>query len=155
MDTIVLVTGDTLYGEVDYFKESFAYSEFYKKIRLEDTKGRKRRFKRKNVVSFSIDGSKYESFWLREQTRLFKSGILQSTRYLIDPSGTQYFLKVGEKGKLSHYQLELEDFDNNDLELTDLLKKEGDNFFVVGENRLFGIKRKFLNDYLSDCPKIQ
>ena len=74
LDNIVLVTGDTLYGKVDYFNEGFAWSEFYRKIRLTDTNGKKRKFNRKKVLSFRVNGYDYESFILDEETKLFKNG---------------------------------------------------------------------------------
>jgi hypothetical protein len=155
LDNIVLITGDTLYGKVDYFKEGFAYSEFYKKIRLTDTNGRKKRFKRKNVLSYSVNGYDYESYILNEETKLFKNGRLFDSKYYIDQNGSQHFLKVKSKGKLSHYELEWIDYDNNDLESTSLIKKADDKIFIPAENGLSRVLKKVVSDYLSDCPEIQ
>lgn len=155
LDTIVLVTGDTLYGKVDYFKEGFAWSEFYKKIRLTDTKGRKKRFKRKKVLSYSVNGDEYESFRLDLETKLFHNGRLFDTKYYIDQNGGQHFLKVKSKGKLSHYQLEWIDRDNNDLESMGLIKKAEHGFFIPAENGLSRVLRRVVSDYLSNCPEVQ
>ncbi|QLG45892.1 hypothetical protein [Costertonia aggregata] len=155
LDNIVLITGDTLFGKVDYFKEGYALSEFYRKIRLTDTNGRKKRFKRKKVLSYSVNGYNYESHTLDLETKLFKNGRLFDSRYYIDQNGDQHFLKVISKGKLSHYELEWIDNDNNDLESTDLIKKSEDNFFIPAENARSQVLKKVVSDYLSDCPEIQ
>ena len=155
LDHIVLVKGDTLYGKVDYFKEGFAYSEFYRKIRLTDTNGRKKKFKREKVLSYRVNGYEYESYRLDEETKLFKNGRLFDSRYYIDANGIQHFLKVKSKGKLSHYELEWIDYDNNDLESTSLIKKVEDKFFIPAETWLSQISKKVVIDYLSDCPEIK
>ena len=155
LDNIVLVTGDTLYGKVDYFNEGFAYSEFYRKIRLTDTNGRKRKLKRKKVLSYRVDGNDYESFMLDEQTRVFKNGRLLDSKYHIDQNSNQHFLKVITKGKLSHYELEWIDYDNNDLESSSLIKKVEDKFFIHADNTRGRVAIKVVSGYLSDCPEIQ
>lgn len=155
LDNIVLVTGDTLYGKVDYFNEGFAWSEFYRKIRLTDTNGKKRRFNRKKVLSFRVNGYDYESFMLDEETKLFKNGRFFDPKYYIDQNGVQHFLKVITKGKLSHYELEWIDYDNNDLESSDLIKKMDDKFFIHADNVRGRVAQKAISRYLSDCQGIQ
>lgn len=155
LDTIVLNTGDTLYGKVDYIKEGFAWTEFYDKIRLIDTNGRKKRFKRKKVRSFSVNGNDYESYRLDEETKLFSNGRLFDTKYYIDKNGVHHFLKVKTKGKLSHYQLEWIDRDNNDLESLGLIKKAEHGFFIAAENGLSQVLKRVVSDYLSNCPEVQ
>jgi hypothetical protein len=155
LDNIVLVTGDTLYGKVDYFNEGFAWSEFYRKIRLTDTNGKKRRFNRKKVLSFRVNGYDYESFMLDEETKLFKNGRFFDPKYYIDQNGVQHFLKVITKGKLSHYELEWIDYDNNDLESSDLIKKMDDKFFIHANNVRGRVAQKAVSRYLSDCQGIQ
>lgn len=142
LDNIVLVSGDTLYGKVDYFKERFVFSEFYKKIRLIDTNGRKRRFKRKKVLSYRVDGYDYESYKLDQETKLFRNGRYLDTRYYIDRDGVQHFLKVTRKGKLSLYELEWIDLDNNNLRSVYLIKKAGDKSFISASNMLGRVAKK-------------
>lgn len=154
LDQIVLITGDTLYGKVDYFKEGFAWSEFYKKLRLTDINGRKKRFKRKKVISYRVNGYDYESFMLNEETNLFTNGRFFDTKYYIDKNGDQYFLKVMAKGNLSHYEMEWIDRDNNDLESMGLIKKTQHDFLIPAENGLSRVLKKVVNDYLSDCTAV-
>ncbi len=155
LDHIVLITGEKFYGKVDYFKEGFALSEFYGRIRLTDVNGRKRSFKRKKVLSFNVNGYDYKSYTLNEETKLFKNGRFLDTEYHISQDGVQHFLKVISKGTLSHYELEWIDHDNNDLESIGLIKKTEDNFFIPAENIRSQIAKKAVSDYLSDCPEAQ
>lgn len=155
LDNIVLVTGDTLYGKVDYFKEQYVFSEFYKKIRLTDTNGRKRKFKRKKVLSYRVDGYDYESFKLDAETKLFRNDRYLDTKYYIDPNGVQHFLKVITKGKLSLYKLEWIDHDNNGLRSVDLIKKAHDKSFIPANRMLGRVAKKTVSRYLSDCPEIE
>lgn len=155
LDNMVLITGDTLYGKVDYFKEKYVFSEFYKKIRLIDTNERKKRFKRKKVLSYSVDGYDYESFKLDKETKLFSNGRYLDSKYYMDPNGVQHFLKVIRKGKLSLYELEWIDWDNNDLRSIDLIKKAEDRTFIPANSMLRRVAKKTVSRYLSDCPEIQ
>lgn len=155
-DYVVLTTGDTLYGEVRYFNEGKVNSTFYKKIRLKETNGKKRRFKRKNVVFFRINGSQYVSFWLEKQSQIFTKGSFLTTRYDIDnDNGEQHFLRVVHRGNLSHYELEWIDDDDNDLWSMPLLKKDNDRYFIRATQGVFSLKIKVLNRYFSDCPTLQ
>ena len=76
-------------------------------------------------------------------------------KYYIDQNGVQHFLKVITKGKLSHYELEWIDYDNNDLESSDLIKKVDDKFFIHADNVRGRVAQKAVSSYLSDCPEIQ
>lgn len=136
-------------------KERFVFSEFYKKIRLIDTNGRKRRFKRKKVLSYRVDGYDYESYKLDQETKLFRNGRYLDTRYYIDRDGVQHFLKVTREGKLSLYELEWIDLDNNSLRSVYLIKKAGDKSFISASNMLGRVAKKTVSRYLSDCPEIE
>ncbi|PQV44924.1 hypothetical protein CLV33_11642 [Jejuia pallidilutea] len=155
LDNVVLITSDTLYGKVHYVNKGFAWSEFYRKLRLTDINGRKKRLKRKKVVSYRVNGYDYESYMLDQETKLFKNGRFFDSKYYIDQDGVQHFLKVISKGNLSHYELEWIDYDNNDLESIGLIKKAEDNFFIPAENARSQVLKKVVSDYLSDCPEIQ
>lgn len=81
-DYLVLSTGDTLYGRVQHSKEGgFGGGGFYKKVRITDTHGKRKKYKRKNVSVFSVDGSVFESFWLSQQSQSFPRVSLENPRY--------------------------------------------------------------------------
>nr|WP_298997095.1 hypothetical protein [uncultured Allomuricauda sp.] len=153
---LVLNTGDTIFGKVQYFKEGKVISNFYKKVRIIDAEGKRKKYGRKKVSSFKVDGSSYESFWLSQHSYTAPRLSLGNSRYDIDvKKGERHFLKVLSKGEVSHYELEWIDYDNNDLRSMDLLKKEGDSFFIRADKGLFGLRRNVLINYFSNCPLIK
>ncbi len=156
-DYLVLNTGETLYGRVQYIKErGFGGRSFYKKVRITDTSGKRKKYKRKNVSGFSVDGSVFKSFWLSQQSQPFPRVSLENPRYDIAfKNGEQHFLRIVSKGRLNHYELEWFDQESSALWSMSLLKKEGDRFFIRADQGLFGLKRKVLLNYFSDCPKLQ
>ncbi|WPP49687.1 hypothetical protein [Catalinimonas niigatensis] len=152
-DYLVLNMGDTLYGNIKHIDESGTIRKYYKKIRFTDRYGKQKKYKRKEVSAFSVNNTHYEGFWLNQSSQKI---ILVNPRYDIDAkNGEQYFLKVMRKGKLSHYQLEWFEQGESLLSGMDLLKKEGDPFFIRATQGLLGLKRKVLLDYFSDCAKLQ
>ena len=151
-DFIVLNTGDTLYGYVTHIKEKWTRSEFYKKIRLTTVYGKTKKYQRKHISAFRVNTNNYESFWLNQS---FQKMTLVNPRYDIDrKDGQQHFLKVVSKAKLTHYELEWFDQENTGLHSMTLLKKENDRFLIRADQGLFGLKRKVLQRYFLDCPKL-
>lgn len=149
---LVLAEGDTLYGEVQYIDESSVHRDFYKKIRFTDLSGRRSKFKRNRVTAFRTGDADYESFWLDESA---EDAFSFNIRYHMNHrTGDQYFLKVIQRGVLSHYELEW--FEQGDAHLMsmDLFKKADDSFFVRATQGLLGLKKKVLRNYFSDCPEL-
>ncbi len=154
-DYLVLNTNDTIYGTVRYIKEEgFGSRDFFKKIRITDSKGTKKKFKRNKVSSFKTKDAVFESFWLNQHTEFSIKPALINTKYRIDSKGEQHFLRTKQKGVLSHYELEWFDQDSNILCSMALLKKENDNFFVRADQGLLGLKRKALINYFTGCSEI-
>ncbi|MDX1349238.1 MAG: hypothetical protein R3279_03260 [Putridiphycobacter sp.] len=152
-DFLVLITGDTLYGDVEHIHEKGVHPYFYKKIRLTMASGKRKKFKSALVASFKNDGSVYESFWLSQSADM---STLFSSRYNIDPiNGKQHFLKVITKGKLSHYHLEWFEQGDAALNYMDLVKKEEQSYFLRATQGIFGIKSKLLLSYFSNCPDLR
>ena len=149
-DFIVLNMGDTLYGNVRYRDENG--TGFYNKIRLTNTEGKRKKFKRKNISAFRINNIDYESFWLIQS---FQKIMFVNPRYDIDPvNGEQHFLRLVSKGKLSHYELEWIDADNSTLWSMALLKKGDESFFIRADQGVLGLKRKALRSYFVNCPNL-
>ena len=149
-DYLVLVNGDTLYGQIQYIDEHGTIREFYERIRLTSEDGKIRKYKRNGVSAFRIGNYTYESHRLKQISEQFTIG---NPRYHIDPrSGEHHFLKVISKGMLSHYELEWFEQGNATLWSMALLKKEHDTYFVRADQGLLGLKRKALAAYFYDCP---
>ncbi len=155
-DYLVLRTGDTLYGKVEHIKEGgFGGRRFYKKIRITDARGKTKKYQRRDVSSFSVDGVVFESFWLSQESQSLITGALGNPKYTMDPNqGEQHFLRVISKGRLSHYQLEWFEQGNSTLWSMSLLKKEKNAFLIRADQGLFGLKRKVLQRYFSNCPEL-
>ena len=153
LDFIVLNSGDTLYGEVKYINENAFNRRFYKKLRLTTTDGKQKKLKRKNVSAFRAKGINYKRFSLNQSSQNIR---LINPIYDITVNGREhYFLRVISKGKLAHYELEWFEQGESALWSMALLKKEGDSFFIRADQGAFGLKRKTLITYFSNCKSLQ
>jgi hypothetical protein len=153
LDYLVLNIGDTLYGNVKHIDQRGLNPKYYKKIRLTDTYGKKKKYKRKVVSAFRVNNTSYEGFWLNQSSQKI---IFLNPKYDINPQkGEKYFLRVVSKGKLSHYELEWWDQEESTLLRMDLLKKEEDQFFIRATQGLLGLKRKVLVNYFPNCPDLK
>tara|TARA_R110000868_G_scaffold150050_12_gene372900 strand:- start:4226 stop:4828 length:603 start_codon:yes stop_codon:yes gene_type:complete len=150
LDYLVINTGDTLRGIVKYIDRR---SVNHKKIRLIDTSGHKKKYKKKDISVFRVNNTIYEGFWLNQSPEKFQ---LLNPKYDIDiQNGEKYFLKLVSKGSLSHYELEWLEQGESTLLWMDLLKKEEDPFFIRATQGLFGLKRKVLIDYFFNCVNLK
>ncbi len=153
MDFLVLNSGDTLYGLVQHIDERGVSPKFHKKLRLQDVDGKKKKFHRKDVKSFSAERQVYESFWLKQSSDRIS---LDNPRYNITShGGEQYFLKRISQGSLSHYQLEWWEQGESGLMSMDLLKKENDSFLIRATQGVFGLKKKALATFFADCTEVK
>jgi hypothetical protein len=153
LDYLVLNIGDTLYGNVKHIDQRGLNPKYYKKIRLTDTYGKQKKYKRKVVSAFRVNNTSYEGFWLNQSSQKI---IFLNPKYDINPQkGEKYFLRVVSKGKLSHYELEWWDQEESTLLRMDLLKKEEDQFFIRATQGLLGLKRKVLVNYFPNCPDLK
>ena len=151
-DFVILHSGDTLYGTVRYINDGAVSPKLYKKIRWKDARGRGKKISRKNIRAFRVQGDVFESFYLRQYSRKIT---LVNPRYDISPQkGQHHFLKLVEKGRLSHYQLEWIEQGESALSAMDLFKKESDTFFIRATQGLLGLKRQVLTNYFADCPAL-
>lgn len=153
LDYIVLNNNDTLYGSVKHVNQKSVNPEFYKKIRLTNTNGHKKKYKRKDVSAFRVNTINYEGFWLSQSSEKI---VFINPRYDINSqNGEQYFLRVISKGELSHYHLEWWDYESTGLMWMDLLKKKKDQFFIRATQGFFGLKRKVLINYFLNCQDLK
>jgi hypothetical protein len=154
-DFLVLTSRDTLFGAFEHINTEAISPRFYKKIRYTAPDGKRHRIKRKNVMAFRANGEYYERFFLIQSTQFPDKIVLVNPRYDINSvNGTPYFLKLVEKGRLSHYLLEWWDQEDSTPMSMDLLKKEQDSFFIRATQGVFGLKRKVLSEYFATCPEL-
>lgn len=151
-DYLVIKTGDTLHGALKYMNESGATPRLYKKFRLTDSSGKKKKIKTEDISSFRVNGIYYEGFWLSQSSEKIQ---LVNPKYSIDSkNGEKHFLRVVSKGALSHYELEWWEQGDAMRNSMDLLKKENDMFFMRATQGVFGLKKRILKSYFSDCPAL-
>lgn len=151
-DFVVLHTGDTLFGKVSHINTSGVSDTYYKKIRLTELNGKRRKISRKKICAFRSNNMNYEAFLLKETTRIFR---LNTTYSIVNKKGKLHFLKVISKGALSHYQLEWIEQGTSNIQSMDLLIKTNDLFFIRATQGIMGIKSNVLIEYFADCPLIQ
>ena len=151
-DYIMLNFGDTLYGTVKHVNQRGVSPKFYKKIRLTNSNGKRKKYKRNDVSAFRVNNISYEAYWLSQSSRkiVFLNPIYDIDAY----NGERHFLRVVSKGELSHYQLEWWDHEGAGLSWIDLLKKEEDQYFIRATQGIFGLKKKALANYFFNCPDL-
>lgn len=143
---VVTIANDTLYGMVRD-RKSGAFSKLYKKIKFKGKKG-KSKYAPKEIISYKIGAATFESM------PLISAGHFFDSEYEVSPRGDFHFLKIVEKGYLSYYLLEYEDSDSGYVDSTAFFKKENDDILVRVNQGIFGLKRKKLAAFLSECPEL-
>ncbi|NOQ92748.1 MAG: hypothetical protein GQ552_08555 [Flavobacteriaceae bacterium] len=83
------------------------------------------------------------------------SSHLINEKYTSIPNrGEKEFLKVIEKGYLTYYQREFEYSDSDYIDQISLFKRTDENFLVRVTQGVFGLRKKSLIAYFSDCPEL-
>ncbi len=149
---IALTSGDTIYGTVDYLDERGTNPKFYKKIRVTDSNGKRKKYKTKTITAFRSSNQSYRAFWLDNSSE--KIVFINPIYNINFKKGEKEFLKVITEGELSHYRLEWWEQGESLLMSMSLLKKANDSFFVRADQGLLGLKRKALTKYFKDCPDL-
>jgi hypothetical protein len=152
-DYLVLKTGDSIFGTVEYINHKGVSPKYYKKIRVRNAEGKRKKYNKKEVSVIRVDKVIYEAFWLVQTNQM--NNIFSSVYYIVPKKGELYFLRLISNGVLSHYHLEWYEQGESSLMWMDLLKKEEDQFFIRATQGIFGLKRKALANYFEDCPDLK
>jgi len=143
---VVTNSNDTLYGKIRDRKIG-AFGKLYKKIKFKGKKG-KSKYSPKEIMAYRIGQSLFESF------PLIHDGSFLDNQYTVSADGDFQFLKLVEKGHLSYYLMEFEDPDSGHIDTIGYFKKQTGNTLVRVRQGLFGLKRKKLAAFFSDCPEL-
>ncbi|MEM7109331.1 MAG: hypothetical protein AAF519_13990 [Bacteroidota bacterium] len=143
---IVLNEGDTLFGKLK--DRDVDRGRLLNTIRFKQKGKRVKKYSAYDLLSYRVDRVIFESKWYEEKAEFFNFQYLN--RYGV---GEKVFLRVNSKGKLSCYTKELID-DDSDFDGFELFQKEGDDFFIRANQGLFGLKKKKLANYFTDCPQL-
>jgi hypothetical protein len=149
---VVLLSGETIYGEVVYLDQNFSSTRYLKKIRVTTPEGKRKKYRTDKVAAFHTNGEDFEILRLEQSANLFSS---DHAKYHIDPkNGDTYILQRINAGALSHYTYSWWDQGDALEQSMDLFRKQGDAFFVRATQGMLGLKRKLLANYFSDCPDL-
>jgi hypothetical protein len=145
---IVSLKNDTLYGEIKDRKPGI-FPKIYKQIRFkEEGLHFRRKYNPDQIVAYRAGERVYESIGI-------ESGVdLLNSRYLITPNLRKNFFRIIQKGELSYYHWEYVDNESNIIDYIPLFHKEGRVEMVRVTQGVFGLKKKLLSEYLSDCPEL-
>ncbi|MGY6562627.1 MAG: hypothetical protein ACXITV_11020 [Luteibaculaceae bacterium] len=153
-DYLVLVSNDTLFGQVEHINTRGVSPKYLKKIQVKPENGRRKRISRKSILAFKSDGEEFERFYLAQN-----SGRVQLVNliYKIDTKrGEQFFLKVMNRHEaLNHYQMQWWEQGSSTQLSMDLFKKSSDNFLIRANQGLLGLNKRALTNYFSDCKPLQ
>ncbi len=149
---IVTIEGDTLNGLVSDRKPP-PFGEIYDKIRFKDEKGKKKRFRPSQITSYKAGDNLFESVWVK---RINMGLNIFDERYFFDDrTGEKVFLRVAKKGELSVYRWDFQEQGEDFIGSAPFFKRKSDDFMVRAAQGLFGLKKKVLTEYFSDCPSLQ
>ncbi len=143
---VVTLANDTLYGLLRD-RKSGAFSKLYKKIKFKGKRG-KSRYSPKEIKSYTLGSTTFESL------QIIPSGGFLDDEYTLSAAGDFQFLKVVAKGSLNYYLMEFEDADSGYIDTIAFFKKEDGHTLVRVHQGVFGLKRKKLAQFLSDCPEL-
>ena len=146
---IIAMNGDTIKGMVKD-RSPGTFVSIYDRIRFksEDSFLRKK-YSPNQIQGYGVGGRHYLSIPLREETAFFKF------RYYVDPGANREFLRVvTQSQKLIYFEREWIDDDNNHVDSAPLFQKAGSSELVLVTNGIFGLKKKRLAEYFSDCPDL-
>ncbi|MEO0332721.1 MAG: hypothetical protein AAF223_13730 [Bacteroidota bacterium] len=149
---VVLTTGDTLRGRVMDRRETLTGTDLLTKIRFKaEDRGRRRKYRPKELISYQANGITYESHRVRPKG----ISLLDAYYEIMPDDGEWVFLQVVSRGKLHHYRWEWVEDDNSSVDTADFFRKENSSLLVRATQGIFGLKRKNLVEYFQNCPNLQ
>lgn len=146
---VILNTGDTLSGMVCDRKATATGTKLYSKIRFRGDEGVREKFTAYDIKGYAVGNSLYESMWYHESMAFFIMSYT-SRRGV----GKKIFLQVVRRGYLTCYYKEYVDGDSGYVDGFELFKRPGDAYFMRATQGIFGLKKKRLTEYFSDCPSL-
>lgn len=145
---VIKLNGDTLYGLIKVLNID-NLDKPNSKIQIRFENGKKSKHKIKSVSSLKRGNETYETLWLDKNNSLFNEKY-----YIFENQGKQQLIKCVTKGKLSLYRMEYIDQESGVVETIDLLKLEDSNILIRATQGVFGLKKKKVAEYLSQCDAI-
>lgn len=144
---VILNTKDTLHGVIE--DRNFYSGEIYRKIKFKKKHGGSKRYSADDLLGYKAGATIFESLWYHEESDFLR------TYYDTKPGhGQKQFLKVLSKGILNAYAKEFMAGDSSYPGSFPLLIRKDETYFVRATQGVFGLKKKQLASYFSDCPEL-
>lgn len=148
---IINENNDTVYGRIKDRKTNTFNTTLYVKIRFKrQNKRRTKKFNANSIKGYTVGDRKYTSVNMESESSFFKVSY-----WVGDNPQNRSFLRIIHDGYLSYYYLEYIDEDNNSIEFVDYFRKQNHKELVRVTQGIFGLKRKKLIKFFSDCPDLQ
>ncbi|PRX54918.1 hypothetical protein [Flagellimonas meridianipacifica] len=146
---IIEKSGDTIQGLIkDRSQEPFV--SLYNKVRFKKIDhSRTRKYGPSDILGYGYHGQNFASVPFREESTFFKF------RYYSDIATPKTFLRVIQRSKkLVYYEQLVEDDDSSYLDAVPFFHRPNSNEMVRVTQGIFGLRRKQLKAYFSDCPSL-
>ena len=141
---VILQNKDTVYGKL---KDRNTFSgEIFQKIKFKDRGHGRKKYTAQDILGYYNGEHTFVSLWYHEETEFLRT-TYHATPYFKE----KVFLIVYSEGPLSVYGKEFMD-DSSYGDSFPLFKREGDDYYVRATQGIFGLKKKNLARYFSDCP---
>lgn len=146
---IITLAGDTLRGQVRD-RDPDPYPVLYPRIYFRaDGANSRKKFRARELRGYRAGQREYVSLPVREESAFF------TLRYYLDPQAKPIFLQVIRRdGPLVYYHREFVLDDSSYLDFFPLFHRPGTSELVRVTQGIFGLKRKRLMAYFSNCQPL-
>jgi len=149
---VITTQNDTLFGFLKDRKNPNNFlrmsTDLYKKIKFKDENGHKYKYAPTNLNGYKIGNYEFASVWIPDNVAGTIFGNFGNSYNNIEKK----FAKIIVKGYLSYYHYEY--VDENGLNYTEYFKRENEYEVTFVRTGIFGLNKKALSRYFSDCPEL-
>jgi hypothetical protein len=145
---IINLNKDTIFGYVKDRKPG-TFNKLYKKIIFKSKKGRKKKYDPNEILGYKRGEDEFVSLWFME-----KYFFLDSWAVSKEDNGEKLFFKHIMKGYLDYFHLEYVE-ENGIIDHRTYFKRKNEDKMVFVRTGIFGLNKKKLASYFSDCPALQ
>ena len=151
-DFVILTNGDSLFGSIDRYEQLLTKDKHFSKIRLTNQKGKRKKYAPSEIQEIGIGHHIYRKFRLQAVPEL---NILTNHYQIVDFGGNEKFLEVVTEGPVSMYYYYWVDGMDDQPSRFPLLKKANEDVMARATQGIFGLKKKVLSSFFSDCPDLK
>ena len=145
---VVTNKGDTLRGLTNDRREG-SFARLHKKIKFKGKGIFTKRYSPNQIAAYAKSDMIFESKWIKHSRTL-----LREEYESIRGQGNKVFMQVIASGYLSLYHWEYIDYESSIVEYVPLYQRTNENSFVRVTQGIFGLKKKRLGEYFSDCDEL-